>query len=123
LRWVLGIGFILQGVNHFISDDIMVKMMPSWLPAHWELVWCSGVAEIVLGAAALHRRTRRVAGFGILLLLAAVWPANWAMALDAGAWPIPPWLLWARLPLQFLFAYWAYISCIAATRAPPAATG
>ena len=65
LRIAIGVLLILQGVNHFISDDIMVRMMPSWLPAHRELVWASGVAEVVLGAGALLRRTRQLAGWGI----------------------------------------------------------
>jgi uncharacterized membrane protein len=107
---------IVQGINHFFNDDTMVRMMPSWLPAHRELVWASGVAEIVLGAGALLRRTRRFAGWGILALLVAVWPANWTMALDPAQWPIASWMLWARLPLQFLMAYWAWVACIAPDR-------
>ncbi len=117
LRIALGVLLILQGLNHFASEEIMIRMMPSWLPAHRELVWASGVAEIVLGAGALLRRTRRVAGWGILLLLVAVWPANFTMALAPEQWSIPSWLLWLRLPLQFVFAYWAWVSCIAPERA------
>jgi uncharacterized membrane protein len=117
LRIALGVLLILQGVNHFVSDDIMVRMMPSWLPAHRELVWASGVAEIVLGAGALLRRTRQLAGWGILLLLVAVWPANWTMAIEPEQWPIPSWVLWLRLPLQFVFAYAVWASCIAPERA------
>lgn len=121
LRIALGVLLILQGLNHFASDDLMVRMMPSWLPAHRELVWASGVAEIVLGAAALLRRTRVLAGWGILLLLVAVWPANWNMALRPEEWPIPSWMLWLRLPLQLVMAYWAWVSCIAPERTRPRA--
>jgi uncharacterized membrane protein len=116
LRIAIGVLLILQGLNHFVSDEIMIRMMPSWLPAHRELVWASGVAEIVLGAGALLRRTRQLAGWGILLLLVAVWPANWTMALAPEQWPIPGWLLWLRLPLQLVFAYGVWASCIAPER-------
>jgi uncharacterized membrane protein len=108
----------VQGINHFVVDEIMVRMMPSWLPAHLELVWLSGVAEIALGIGVLWPRTRRIAGWGLLALLVAVYPANWTMALEPEAWPmVPPWVLWARLPLQFVFAYWVWATCLAKPKA------
>lgn len=113
-RWVLGLLLIGQGINHFVMTDEMVRIMPSFLPWHRPLVWLSGAAEIGLGAMALSRRTRRLAGWGIIALLVAVWPANWTMALNAEAWPsIPEWALWTRLPFQLVFAWWAWASCIA----------
>lgn len=113
-RWVLGLVLIGQGVNHFIMTDVMVRMMPAALPAHRELVWLSGIAEIALGLLAMRPQTRVLAGWGILALLVAVFPANLNMALEADGWSeIPSWGLWARLPFQLLFGWWAWTTCIA----------
>ena len=41
---------IFAGVNHFIKTDFYLSMMPPYLPFHLELVYLSGVAEIICGA-------------------------------------------------------------------------
>ena len=57
----------------------------------------------------LHGRTRRAAGWWLLATLAAVYPANIHMALNPERYPgIPGWALWARLPLQFVAAWWVW---------------
>ena len=71
-----------------------------------ELVYWSGVFEILGGIGLLIPRTRQLAGWGVLALLVAVYPANIYMAVEgvgfAGIEPNPV-ALWARLPLQFVF--------------------
>jgi uncharacterized membrane protein len=117
-RWLLVIGFVVQGVNHFVADEFLLRMIPPWLPWPALMVYASGVAEIVLGIAVVPRRTRRLAGWGLLALLAAVFPANLQMALHPEAWPhVPAWLLWARLPLQPLFMLWVWAVCLQRPRA------
>ena len=37
--------------------------MPSFVPAHREVIYGSGVAELLCAAGMLHPRTRRVAGY------------------------------------------------------------
>ena len=52
---------------------------------------------------------RRAATWGLVALLVAVFPVNIYMALDrvrVTANPIPPWQLWARLPLQVALIWW-----------------
>ncbi len=103
---------MLQGINHFIADEWMVRMIPDYLPAPMLMVYLSGVAEIVLGAAVFVPRLRRLAGWGIVALLFAVFPANLEMALHPEQWPISPTVLWARLPLQLVFLFWTWTTCI-----------
>ncbi|MEM7153354.1 MAG: DoxX family membrane protein [Myxococcota bacterium] len=115
-RTVLGVLLVLQGINHFISVDFMVKMIPAYLPEPLLLVQLSGVAEILLGALVFVPRFRRLAGFGILALLVAVFPANLQMALHPEQWPdIPQAALWVRLPFQLVFAAWTWWTCLAPT--------
>ncbi len=116
LRWLLGVALVLQGINHFISDEFMVRMIPEYLPAPRLLVHLSGAAEVLLGALVLVPRTQRLAGWGIVALLLAVFPANLQMALHPEQWPeIPEAALWARLPLQLVFFYWVW-ACAIVTR-------
>ena len=109
LRWLFGILFILAGLNHFRSPDFYVNIMPPYLPWHRELVAISGVAEIALGALLLFRRWAVLAGWGLIALLVAVFPANLHMAMHPDLYPsLAPAALWMRLPLQGLLIAWAY---------------
>ena len=78
-------------------------------PLHLEAVYLSGLFEILGGVGVLIARTRSIAGWGLLVLLIALYPANIYMALTPEAFPdIPLFVLYFRLALQFLFFYWAY---------------
>ena len=114
LRGLLGVLLIVQGANHFIADAFMARMIPAYLPEPYLLVYLSGVAEIVLGALLFVPRFRRMAGWGIIALLLAVFPANLQMALHPEDWPdLPAAGLWARLPFQLLFLYWTWAVSLA----------
>jgi uncharacterized membrane protein len=83
-----------------------IQITPDFLPYKKELVYVSGFFEILGGVGLLVPQTRKAAGIGLLALLFAVFPANINMAvnkIDFGV--IPTWLLWARLPLQFLLMF------------------
>ena len=83
--------------------------MPPIFPLHLEAVYLSGLFEILGGIGVLIARTRSIAGWGLLTLLIAVYPANIYMALTPEAFPdIPLFARYFRLALQFLFFYWAY---------------
>ena len=66
--------FLVAGVGHFTSTDFFVKIMPPYLPFHRELVYVSGVFEIVLGVLLLIPQTTRLAAWGLIALLIAVFP-------------------------------------------------
>ena len=108
-RWVLGLAFVAAGVLHFARPDVYVSMMPPYLPWHEELVLLSGAAEVALGLLALPARTAPLAGWGLVALLVAVFPANVHMALHPELVPaIPPWVLYLRLPFQGVLMWLAY---------------
>lgn len=103
---------ILVGVSHFTSPQQFVDIMPPWIPLHLQLVWLSGFFEILGGVGLLIPQTRRYAAWGLIALYVAVFPANIHMALNNvpfNGQPVPPVLLWLRLPMQAVFvgvAYW-----------------
>ena len=109
--WLLGILFTIAGVFHFVRPEPYLAMMPPWLPQPGLLVALSGAAEIAGGIGMFFARFRRMAAWGLIALLVAVFPANLHVALQG--WPgtdFPRWVLWARLPFQglFIFEVWRY---------------
>ena len=112
LLWVMSAFYVLGGVYHLVNPGFYLPMMPPYLPWHRELVFISGVAEIVLGIAVLIPSLRRRAALGIIALLIAVFPANLHIAMNdvplagategAGIWN------WVRLPFQAVFIAWAW---------------
>ncbi len=112
LRWLLAGFMTLAGLNHFVSPDVYVGMMPAVLPAPLVLVYLSGIAEIAGGLGLLPRRTRKLAAWALIALFVAVFPANINMAINGlplGDRNVPLWALWARLPLQLVLIAWAYL--------------
>lgn len=109
-RYLLGGFFIAAGINHFWHTPFYVAIMPPYLPWHLELVYASGVAEIALGALLMTRRWQVMAGWGLIGLSLAVFPANLHMALHPELFPqFTPMGLWLRLPLQAVVIAWAYV--------------
>lgn len=105
----LALFFVAAGVNHFVNPAFYVAIMPPYLPAHLALVQLSGVLEILGGLAVLVPRLRALAGWGLVLLLLAVFPANVHMAFHPELFPdVPASALRARLPLQGIFIAWAW---------------
>ena len=113
---ILGAFFLVAGALHFIRPRPYEAIMPEALPAHRELVYLSGVAEMAGGAGVLSKRTRRAAGWWLIATMLAVFPANVNMAVNAERFQrIPEPLLWARLPLQGAIVYWIWRVTSAAT--------
>jgi uncharacterized membrane protein len=114
--YVMGAFYVFAGITHFTSPGFFRQIVPPFLPAPAVLVALSGVAEILLGMLVMVPATRRMAAWGIIALLIAVYPANIHQALanptlvDPPAWMGQPsqTALWVRLPLQFVLMYWAW---------------
>ena len=108
-RRFFGPFFIFAGVMHFVIPRAYAAIVPPQLPNRRAVVYASGVAEIAGGAGVLHPRTRKAASLWSVATLLAVFPANIHMALHPERYErVPPIGLWARLPLQFLCAWWVW---------------
>lgn len=109
--------FATSGVLHLVKPQPFVSIMPPWLPAPLVLVMVSGVFEIAGAAGILLPATRVAAGWGLIALLLAVFPANIQMLMNArAAHASTLWIagLVARLPLQVLLIIWVYRTTIRA---------
>ncbi|MDE2142898.1 MAG: DoxX family membrane protein [Elusimicrobia bacterium] len=98
-RWPLSLLFCASGVGHFARAATFMKMMPPELPAHRELVLLSGAAELVCGVLLLSPVHQRRAAWGLIVLLAVVFPANLQMARVAGT---------AASQFPSVTPFWAY---------------
>jgi uncharacterized membrane protein len=95
-------GFAASGILHIARPEVYEPLMPPQLPAHREIIFWSGVAELVCAAGMLLPPTRRLAGLASAALLVGIFPGNVKMADDArqsGNTPFKA-AAYARLPLQ-----------------------
>ena len=98
-----------SGVVHLVRPRAYEPLMPSWVPAHREVILASGVAELACAAGLAVPATRRAAGWASALLLVGVYPGNLKMAADAASSSSTGFKVaaFARLPLQLPMIRWA----------------
>jgi len=95
-------GFLASGTVHLVRPEVFEPLMPSWVPAHREVILGSGVAELACALGLALPRSRRVAGWASAALLLGVWPGNFTMALDSNRSSSTAFKIaaWGRVPLQ-----------------------
>jgi uncharacterized membrane protein len=118
-RSALGLAafFGAAGIGHFARPDFFEAVVPDWFPDPDLANKASGAAEIALAVGLVPRRTRRASAWGLLGLLAAVYPANIDAAVngvdirpdESGRFQryvgeVPDARNWIRLPFQFVLA-------------------
>jgi uncharacterized membrane protein len=110
LRVVLAFFFAGAGVLHFVRTEFYLGFMPPYLPWPRELIYLSGVFEIAGGLGLLVPSLRRAAGWGLITLLLAVFPANVQMFLNAlpKGWTTETVIALVRLPLQIPLILWVW---------------
>jgi uncharacterized membrane protein len=109
--YIMAALYVLAGLNHFRAPSFYRPMMPTSIPWPEGGIFLSGVAEILLGAFLLWPPARSLAAWGVIAFLVAVMPVHIYMlqARDTKFKEIPDFVIWARIPLQGLLIYWAYL--------------
>ena len=74
--YTIALFYISAGVTHFTNYDFFEALVPPVLVFKSEIVYLSGVIEIVFGLLLFFKKTRYKAAWGIFLLLIIVFPAN-----------------------------------------------
>ena len=106
-----GMTFIFTGISHFVAPDTFMKLMPPPIPEPLLMIYVSGFFEILGGIGLIVSRTKRFAGYGLILLLLAVFPANVYVArenVQLGGLMNYSFYQWFRLPLQFVLIFWVW---------------
>ena len=102
--------YVLLGLNHFWHSSTYVGFMPPHYSNPRALVLISGVAEILGGLGLLLESTRRLAAWGLVLLVLIYFDVHFFMAMHPDRFPsIPAWILYARIPFQFVLIAWAWV--------------
>ncbi len=105
--------YISAGINHFIHPDSYYPIIPPYFPFPVLINIVSGSLEILLGIGLMLSNTRKIAAYGIIILLFLFIPAHIFMIQKGGCMSetmcIPIWAAWVRLfPLQFILMWWAW---------------
>lgn len=109
LLYFMSLLYIAAGIYHFVNPRFYMKIMPPYLPFHLQLVYISGICEIVFAVLLIPESIRPIAAWLIIALLIAVFPANIQMAVNFYHKQHPAlWMAIARLPLQLLLIWWAW---------------
>ncbi len=102
---------VATGIAHFTQTDAMVAMMPAELPAKRELVYFTGVCELLAVIGLLSERTARLTSVMLIIFFIAVLPANIIGSMkqvQMGGMEYGTWYLLFRIPLQIFFIWWAW---------------
>jgi uncharacterized membrane protein len=116
--YVMAAFYLFAGLNHFRSPESYQPMMPPYIPFPDLMIALSGGAEIILGIGLFFEPSRKLAAWGVIALLLAIFPVHFYMYAERDtlfAW-VPLWLIIARIPMQFVLMYWAYIYTRATAR-------
>jgi uncharacterized membrane protein len=104
-RYGLAVMFLFTASAHFTRmKEELVQMVPESLAYPRQLVFLTGICEVLGAIGLLLPSVQRLAGMGLILLLIAMFPANVNAArkqLTLRGRPATP--LWLRLPMQLLF--------------------
>lgn len=99
-------------LGHFKFTKGMTMMLPGFIPLKMELVYFTGIAEIVLGLALLFPSLRYAAGIILIVLFLLMLPANIYAAIKHINYETAAYdgkdisYLWIRVPMQVLFILW-----------------
>jgi uncharacterized membrane protein len=110
-RIALAAMLVVTGVAHFTSTDLMVAMMPDFVPLKREMVYFTGVCEIAGAAGLLWNKTSRLAAIMLVIFFVAVLPANIAGSfkrVELGGMEYGPVYLWFRVPFQIFLIWWTW---------------
>ena len=110
--YFMSIAYTYVGVRHFIDPDFFLAIMPNYLSMHLFFVYLTGLMEVVFGLLLAFRKTRKLASYGLIILLLIVFPANIHLVeseLSQSILEVSKEQTIIRLPFQGLFlilAYW-----------------
>jgi NADH dehydrogenase len=103
--------FLVTGSAHFTDPAGMAAMLPPFVPGRLELIYFTGVLEILGAIGIWIPGLTRIVGAFLILMLIGLLPANVYAALARvpfGGHDLGPIYLLVRVPFQFLIVAWVY---------------
>ena len=114
----MAVFILFTGFAHFKFQKGMAMMIPEIIPYKTEMVYVTGVLEIIGAVALLIPGFKKTIGWLLVVFFVLILPANIYAALvhvnmksgDFSGSGVS--YLWYRIPLQLVFIGWVYFSCI-----------
>lgn len=109
----LSLFFIFTSVGHFISTKEMAAMLPASVPYRIELIYLTGILELLGAIGVWIPRLMRLTGLLLILMLIGLLPANVYSAInrvDFGGHSAGPAYLLVRVPFQLFVICWTYFA-------------
>ncbi|HEX5874807.1 MAG TPA: DoxX family protein [Pyrinomonadaceae bacterium] len=105
--------FIFASIGHFIRTEPMAEMLPPAVPYRIELIYLTGVFELLGAIGIWIPRLTRITGFLLIIMLLGLLPANIYSAfnrVDFGGHGSGPSYLLVRIPFQLFSIFWTYFA-------------
>ena len=105
--------FLFTSLGHFIRTEEMSAMVPPVIPYRVELIYVTGVLELLGAIGVWIPRLTRLTGLCLILMLIGLLPANIYSALhrvDFGGHGAGPAYLLVRVPFQLFVIWWTYFA-------------
>lgn len=110
---------LFTAMGHFVYREGMAMMVPEYVPAKKQLVYLTGVMEILFAVGLLIPDARRLAADLLILFFLLILPANINAAQKSVNYRKATYegygvsYLWLRIPMQVFFILWvAYFGMI-----------
>jgi len=117
-RIAMSIMLVFTAIGHFVFTKGMTLMIPSFIPYKETFVHLTGLFEILLAIGLLIPRFKYITGCILIIFLLLMLPANIYASMNNVNYQKGTFdgsgltYLWFRIPLQFLFIVWTYLSTI-----------
>ena len=109
---------IFTAIGHFAFTKGMSMMIPKFIPFKENLVYLTGIFEILLALGLIIPKLKIVSGWALIIFLLLMLPANIYASINNVNYQKGTFdgngitYLWFRIPLQFFFIVWTYICTI-----------
>lgn len=109
----LSLFFAFTAIGHFIKTEEMAAMLPAAVPYRVELIYLTGLLELLGAIGVWIPPLRRLTGLCLILMLIGILPANIYAAINHvafGGHEAGPVYLLVRVPFQILVIWWTYFA-------------
>lgn len=109
----LSLFFLFTAIGHFIRTEEMAAMLPASAPYRVELIYITGILELLGAIGVWIPRLSKLTGFLLILMLIGILPANIYSAVnrvDFGGHGAGPAYLLVRIPFQLFVIWWTYFA-------------
>ena len=117
-RIAMAVMLAFTAIGHFAFTKGMTMMLPDFIPFKTEVIYLTGVIEIIAAVGLLIPSLRVWTGWALIVFFILLLPGNIKAAIDHVDYQKAtfdgdgPAYLWFRIPLQILFIVWTYLSTI-----------